>query len=201
MSSALAKIGLVKLDRLCDAKFINSLVKTTKTDFAILVNKNAELKAFLGEIEKLIEDDHNKCKLMIQEYLELISSDILQFRSDLKEIKRQEKLRKKEIEREAMKAELRREMASDEKKQAILDKIGITTEEKKPLNFKQAKSSDIKISESQMQTMDIGTFYDFLRETVKNNLLIIKSDEGKMTIRDIDLDENTGVIKIKIGAL
>ena len=123
MPYPLVELGLHKIDKLCDAKFISKIVKTTKTDFALLVKKNADLRNFLLDLEKQMDSDLNQYKEMIEEYVGSISVDILKFRNELKEIKRQEKLRKKELEREALKAEIKREMEAEERKKEIEKKL------------------------------------------------------------------------------
>lgn len=230
--SSLVQLGLIKIDKLCDAKFITKIIKTTKTDFSLFVKENGDLLKFLTELEKKIDRTNEEYKESIEEYLATIPDEVLKFRNRLKEIKRQEKLHKKEIEKEALKAEIRQEMEAAEKKKALEEKLGIQTansdtklaEEKiteKALSFKKPAKipsdnqnikqtnikqtidkSDIKEilesidSKSYQKSMDLGEFFEFLKEVVKNDLLIIKSDKGRLTIRDLDLDDD--IIRIKV---
>jgi hypothetical protein len=46
-------------------------------------------------------------------------------------------------------------------------------------------------------SMDLGLFFAFLKEVVKNDILIIKSDQGRMVIKDLDLDEDK--IRVKVA--
>jgi hypothetical protein len=46
-------------------------------------------------------------------------------------------------------------------------------------------------------SMDLGLFFEFLKEVVKNGHLVIKNDSGRLDIRDLDLDEDKIRIKVE----
>lgn len=212
----LAQLGLSKIDKLCDAKFITKIIKTTKTDFALFVSKNNDLKNFLVGLEEQIEKTNDEYKEAIEEYISAIPEDVLKFRNDLKEMKRKEKVRKKEIERDALKAELKREMEAEKKKKELEEKMGIKHKDEaepepepihaKALSFKKPDPipekaieetvKEIVDGKNYQKSMDLGEFFEFLKEVVKEDMLVIKSDQGRLNIRDLDLDE--GIIRIKV---
>lgn len=66
-------------------------------------------------------------------------------------------------------------------------------------DYEKINDKNIKNLEDNLKqnVMDLGMFFAFLKEVVKNDLLIIKSDEGRMTVKDLDLDDDK--IRIKVS--
>lgn len=61
---------------------------------------------------------------------------------------------------------------------------------------KKSIDQDKDKEDSYQKSIDLNEFYAFLKEVIKNDLLIIKHESGRMKIKDIDLDND--VIKIKV---
>jgi len=231
--TSLVKLGFPRLEKLLDAKFIRSIFKTTKKDFALFISENDEVKAFLTSLESKIVEADDEYKQMIQEYMESISDDINKFKTHLKDLQRKKKQQVVDIQKKLLREEILRELEAEKKKQEIIDKLGIKktesidSDEAKdkeeleiiPLKFKKSnltpQKSDVKDAikdtkdikeiakdiidstpDKYQKSLDLGEFYAFLKEVIKNDLLIIKSDNGRMKIRDVDLDNN--VIRIKV---
>lgn len=221
--TTLAKLGYPKIDKLCDASFIRSIFKSTKKDFSFFVSENDDLQGFFESLEDKIEETNAEYQGMIQEYIESISDEVNQFKVKLKEIQREKKQNEKEMAKQQLREEILREMEAEKKKQAIEDKLGIKKpsdqESKKDedegqsksrakLSFKKKKVFPLEVVEEKVEksspkneptiqeSMDLGLFYAFLKEVVKKGHLIIKNDSGRMTIRDVDLDED--MIRIKV---
>ena len=172
---------------------------------------NVEYQGMIREYVESISDDVNAFKLKIKE---------VERKKKLDEKERQKELLKqeilKEMEDEKRKAELEAKLgikpnsgnnkANKEYEEEETDSSG-----KPELKFKsKLKLKDIEPKDNKNDSnnsnnlpksfdqgsMDLGLFYAFLQQVVKNDLLIIKSDSGRMTIKDLDLDDDK--IRIKV---
>lgn len=222
MDSTLTKLGYPKIDRLCDASFIRGIFKSTKKDFAFFVSENQDLKDFLDTLESKIEDTNSEYQGMIQEYLESIVDEVNQFKVRLKEIGREKKKQQKELQKQMIREEILREMEAEKKKRELEEKLGITksttpektttpdppkTKGKTKFSFRKRSPPDTPAKDVVDQilpakttiqdSMDLGLFFEFLKEVVKNGHLVIKNDSGRLDIRDLDLDEDKIRIKVE----
>lgn len=172
---------------------------------------NVEYQTMIEEYLDSIQEDINVFKLNLKE---LEREKKQEEKERQKEQIRQEIL--KEMEAEKRKAELeskigilkpKAESTTDEKESSGLKfKSKLKLKEKPDENTdKSIKPIDKLMTEVQKPTtasfdqgsMDLGLFFAFLKEVIKNDLLIIKSDQGRMTIKDIDLDDDK--IRVKVS--
>jgi hypothetical protein len=219
--TTLVKLGYSKIDKLCDATFIRRIFKSTKKDFALFVSENPDLQSFFEGLEVKIDETNVEYQTMIEEYLDSIQEDINVFKLNLKELEREKKQEEKERQKEQMRQEILKEMEAEKRKAELESKMGIikpkvesASDEKESsgLKFKSKLKLKEKPNENTDQsikpidkpsttfdqaTMDLGLFFVFLKEVIKNDLLIIKSDQGRMTIKDIDLDDDK--IRVKVS--
>tara|TARA_R100001163_G_C5068434_1_gene208701 strand:+ start:1214 stop:1900 length:687 start_codon:yes stop_codon:yes gene_type:complete len=225
--TTLVKLGFSKIDKLCDASFVRKIFKSTKKDFALFVSENEDIKGFLESLEEKIEETNSEFQEMIQEYIESIPEDINKFKLKIKELQREKKQNAKEREKQLLREEILREMEAEKKKSELESKLGMKKEItfkkadedkakmlKKPkfkLKTTENKEAEIKTIEKAIDetipstkagvgdSIDLAHFFAFLKEVVKNDLLIIKNDEGKLNIRDVDLDEDKIKIKVEMS--
>ncbi|MEX0596368.1 MAG: hypothetical protein WD512_07690 [Candidatus Paceibacterota bacterium] len=171
---------------------------------------NVEYQSMIEEYLESIQEDINVFKLNLKE---LEREKKQEEKERQKEQMRQEIL--KEMEAEKRKAELeskigilkpKAESGSDEKESSGLKfKSKLKLRERPEENTdKSIKPIDKLMTEVQkpsttfdQATMDLGLFFVFLKEVIKKDLLIIKSDQGRMTIKDIDLDDDK--IRVKVS--
>lgn len=152
MASELSKIGLPKVDKLCDAKWVKTIFNTSKKEFAQFVEQETDLRDFMSGLEDRIGDAHDEFRDLIRKYLERVSiSDKAEaFKSKLKEQeKEQKRLKKKEeaeakkIDREIMKEQLRKEllaeMEDEQNKSSLEAAVGVIP--RKKISF---KNNDIR---------------------------------------------------------
>ena len=220
--TTLVKLGYGKIDKLCDATFVRKIFKSTKKNFALFVSENQDIQEFLTSLEERIEETNSEYQDMIHEYIESISEDVNSFKLRLKEIEREKKQKEKDRQKQLIKEEILREMEAEKKKMELESKLGIKKpvesdiddEENgiktklklkpKPRNVVNTQEIMEKIIEETKESshyadkdIDLGLFYKFLQQAIKNDLLIIKNDKGRMTIRDVDLDEDKIRIKVE----
>jgi len=58
--TTLSKLGYPRVDKLCNAKFIDNLVKSTKKDFSLFVSTHDGLGTFFKKIEERLDDYDEK---------------------------------------------------------------------------------------------------------------------------------------------
>lgn len=219
--TTLVKLGYGKIDKLCDATFVRKIFKSTKKNFALFVSENQDIQEFLTSLEERIEETNGEYQDMIHEYIESISDDVNSFKLRLKEVEREKKQKEKDRQKQLLKEEILREMEAEKKKMELESKLGI----KKPIesDIDDEENNGIKTklklkpkprnlvntpvekiieeakeaSHYDNKDIDLGLFYKFLQQAIKNDLLIIKNDKGRMTIRDVDLDEDKIRIKVE----
>lgn len=209
--TTLVKLGYGKIDKLCDAGFIRKIFKSTKKDFALFVSNSTEMQTFLEGLEEKIEETNGEYREMIQEYLESIPDEVNKFRTKLKELQRLKKLNQMEIQKKLLREEILKEMEAENKKKEIQEKLGIkpttnqsSTEESVEETEKSDTTNQMTFKSRPPKTfcqnsMDLGEFYAFLKVVIKNDWIIIKSDQGRMKVRDLDLDDDK--IRIKVEQL
>lgn len=221
----LTKLGFPEIDKICPADFVKKNFKSTATkkDFAFFVSENEDFRHFLEQLEGDFLDKKEEYRDMIGEYLESISDDVLKFLNELKEKKRLKKIQEKQIQEklieDRIRAKIYKEIEDKKKKTELEAKLNISpkSEETDKLNEnnkpKETKTSKIKtttttikaklknkipvphVDASQIQ-ITLSDLFKALRTADEQKLIIIKTDNGPMNIRYIDLED--GKIQIKV---
>jgi len=184
-----------------------------------IVEADDEYKQMIQEYMESISDDINKFKTHLKE---LQRKKKLQVAEIQKKLIREEILREMEAEKKKQEIIDKLGIKKTEKESINEETIETITPTVSQLKFKKSSTSkkiessnkDDKPSDDQnkqiineiiknvnddekyQKSLDLGEFYAFLKEVIKNDLLIIKNDTGRMKIRDIDLDNN--IIRIKV---
>lgn len=230
--TTLPKLNLGKVDKILDAPLIKRIFKSQKKDFVLFVSYHQDLRQYLDGIEKQMDKTNQNYQEQIHEYLESINDDVIRFKTKMKEIERKNKVNKKELEKQALREEILREMEAEKKKKQLEEKVGVlklkpkvstespttgkipieakkeqpqspTTQEvdtetkpSEPDSLAQPKSQEVN-TQTEPDSLDLAQFFKFLKQVVDDDLLVIKNDHGRLTIKDIDLDDDKIRIKVQ----
>lgn len=217
MASELSKIGLAKVDKLCDAKWVKTIFNTSKKEFAQFVEQTSEVKDFMKGVEDRIDGAHEELRDLIRKYLErvTIKEQADQFKSDLKEaererrrLKKKEEAEAKKNERELMKEELRKELLAEmddsKEKAALEEKVGVMP--RKKISFKKNDIRNRDDEESASESEGSSLKMTFIQgqdemEGTRKKVVFKKGGASGGDSGDGKGDGNTGGRKMDLATL
>jgi hypothetical protein len=219
----LKKLGYENLDKIVSVDYLKTTVfkSFTKKDFCLFVSENDSCKQYMKALEQKVLASHIEVKGMLTQYLSTISTEITKFKNQVKEIKRKAKLEEDKLKEQMIFEKKLQEMVNGGKKDELEKKLGISldkyvdksapnTPEATPMEVDKPKAKFVvnvvkkpitsNIPEKLIDTgsLDLNTFFAFLQQVIKNDLLIIKDMEGnKLAIHDLDLDNDKIRMKLR----
>jgi len=119
MASASLNKTFPHVDKVCDAPFLKQATGiTTKKDTVNFILSNPDCRAFFARLDAEMVESDAIIQSKITKYFTTIPEAIKTFKQSLKVVHEQAKLSKKQAERDALKAEIQREMEAEKIKTA-----------------------------------------------------------------------------------
>jgi hypothetical protein len=205
------------LDRIITTTLLKKTVwkNLAKKHFVIFINKNEDMRKFLEKLEGKTKLATDEIENDFIEYMDSISVEIAKFRVDLKKTLSIHKAEETKLKEDAIFQRKLQEMCRLGKKQELESKIGVQLEkigikliepeektvieefkiDKPKITFKTKKEDENRDTSA----LNLGTFYAFLQQVIKMDLLVIKDMDGnKLVVHDLDLDLDPERIRMKV---
>jgi hypothetical protein len=191
------------VDKICDASFLKRVTGiATKKDSTRFILSNPDCKAFFGKMETELIQVDSDAQNKIERYFTTITDELKSFKSSIKAAKEKETIDKKLAEREALKAELRRELEQEKEQQATRAELDMPAEVLKlptpntPIEASKASGSfDTPVDRA--EEMDLDRFFKFLKRTVELDMISIRDINGTvLPITQVEFDQQ--IIKFSV---
>jgi hypothetical protein len=213
------------VDKVCDATFLKKATGLqTKKDATQFILNHPDAREFFSRMNEGMVKSNKDVQEKISKYLSTLNEDLNKFKKQLKFVKEQDKINKKNSEREALKAEIRREMEREEKEKqehkTVRESLGmpiekINTEQitpdlspiepvvKTPIMTETNNTKSPTVSPSQSpKSLELTDFYKFMNKVNEMGLLKCQTPDGTpVNIQQISFNETEENITMTVDVV